>query len=131
MNNSKISTKIKIKADCGNSPKMNFLKEINIAFAESNLTFLSDHVTDSIEWNIVGEKLIVGKESFTDELEVMKSNEISELVLQQVLSHGREGAARGIITMNNGKMFAFSDFYEFNNSKGSLIKSITSFVVEL
>jgi len=110
---------------------MEFLKEFNIAFAKGNLKFLAESVTDDINWNIIGDKKVEGKNKFTEELEKMKSKKASELILDQILSHGKEGAANGIIKMQNGREYAFSDFYIFNGAKGAKIKSIASYVIEI
>ncbi|WP_303925204.1 nuclear transport factor 2 family protein [Draconibacterium sediminis] len=122
-------TKIVSKPNCGNSPKMEFLKEFNIAFAKGNVEFITGNVTDEIVWNIIGNKKIEGKEKFTEELEKMKSEKVSELIIDQILSHGKEGAASGTIKMQNGKEYAFSDFYKFKGAKGAKIRSITSYVI--
>lgn len=124
-------TKITSSPDCGNSPKMAFLKEFNIAFAKEDVEFLIKSVTDEIVWNIIGDKKITGKQNFADELKNMKVNKITELALDQILSHGKEGAVNGIIKMHNEKRYAFSDFYQFNGAKGTKIKSITSYVIEI
>lgn len=123
-------TKIIIGTDCGNSPKREFLKELNIAFVKSNTGFLTECVTDDIIWDIIGHRKINGKEEFFDELEIMKNEEVAELVLNNIITHGKDGAANGIIKMGNGKVYAFSDFYKFNSAKGNKIKSITSYVIE-
>lgn len=122
-------TKIISSPNCGNSPKMEFLKEFNIAFAKGDLAFISDSVTDDIVWNIIGNKKIEGKERFAVEMEKMKSKKVSELVLEQILSHGKEGAANGIMKMQDGKEYAFSEFYVFQGAKGTKIKSMTSYVI--
>ena len=122
-------TKIVSKPNCGNSPKMEFLKEFNIAFAKGNVEFITGNVTDEIVWNIIGNKKIEGKAKFTEELEKMKSEKVSELIIDQILSHGKEGAASGTIKMQNGKEYAFSDCYKFKGAKGAKIKSITSYVI--
>lgn len=122
-------TKIISSPNCGNSPKMEFLKDFNIAFAKGNVEFLIESVTDEIVWDIIGDKKIEGKENFVEELKKMKGEKATELILDQILSHGKEGAANGIIKMQNGKKYAFSDFYIFNGAKGSKIKSITSYVI--
>lgn len=121
--------KITVDADCGNAPKKEFLKELNIAFAKGNSNFLAECVTDHIIWNIVGDKKIEGKEKFIEELEKMKSKKASELILDRILTHGKEGAVSGIIRMQNGENYAFSDFYEFSGAKGVKVKSITSYVI--
>ena len=105
---------------------MEFLKEFNIAFVKGNVEFITESVTDDIVWNIIGDRKIEGKEKFTDELEKMKSEKATELIIDQILSHGKEGATNGIIKMQNGKKYAFSDFYKFKGAKAAKIKSISS-----
>lgn len=115
--------KIISRPNCGNSPKMEFLKQYNIAFAEGNIRFLTESVTDDLVWNIIGDKKIEGKESFIEELKKMKSVKASELIIDQILSHGKEVATNGIIKMKDGKKYAFSDFYLFQGAKGVKNKS--------
>ncbi|WP_215222631.1 nuclear transport factor 2 family protein [Echinicola shivajiensis] len=124
-------TKIISSPNCGNSPKMELIKKLNIAFAKGNVEFITESVTDEIVWEIIGDKKIEGKEKFTVELEKMKSEKATELTLKQILSHGKEGAANGIMKMKNGKTYAFSDFYIFQGAKGVKIKNITSYLIEV
>lgn len=124
-------TKIVSSPNCGNSPKMELLKEFNIAFAKGNVEYIIESVTDDIVWNIIGDKKIEGKETFAKEFEKMKSKKATELIIDQILSHGKEGASNGIIKMQNGKEYAFSDFYKFKGAKGGQIKSITSYVIKI
>jgi hypothetical protein len=113
-------TKIVSSPNCGNSPKMEFLKEFNIAFANGNVEFIIESVTDEIIWNIIGDRKIEGKEKFSEELEKMKSEKATEIIIDQIVSHGKEGASNGIMKMQNGKKYAFSDFYKFKGVKGTL-----------
>ena len=124
-------TKIVSSPNCGNSPKMEFLKDFNIAFAKGNVELIFESVTDDIIWNIIGDKKIEGKDKFTQELEKMKMKKASELILDRILTHGKEGAVSGVIKMQNGKKYAFSDFYEFSCAKGGKVKSITSYIVKI
>ena len=123
--------KIISSPNCVNSPKIEFLKQYNIAFAEGNLTFLIDSVSDDIVWNIIGDQQIEGKVNFAKALEEMKSVKASELIIDQILSHGKEGAANGIMKMQNGEKYAFSDFYMFQAAKGFKIKAITSYCIKM
>lgn len=123
--------KITSAPDCGNAPKKEFLKQMNIAFANGNSEFLAESITDKIVWVIIGRKKIEGKEKFKEELEKMKAEKVSELTLARILTHGKEGAVSGIMKMQNGKQYAFSDFYEFSGAKGTKVKEITSYVIEL
>jgi len=124
-------TKIISSPNCGNSPKMEFLKKFKIAFAKGDLAFITDSVTDDVFWNIIGDKKIEGKEMFSVELEKMKSEKVSELVLEQVLSHGKEGAVNGIMKRQDGKNYAFSEFYVFQGAKGTKIKSMSPYVIRV
>lgn len=124
-------TKIISSPNCGNSPKMEFLKQFNIAFVERNVAFLTENVTDDIVWNMIGDKKLEGIKAFTEELEKMQSVKASKLILNQILSHGKEGAANGVMTMENGKQYAFSDFYMFQSAKGEKLKAITSYCLEV
>lgn len=117
--------------DCGNSQKKEFLKDINIAFAKGNPDFIAGSVTEKIVWNIIDDRKIEGKERFTEELEKMKTEKASELILERILTHGKEGDVSGIMKMRNGKKYAFSDFYEFSGAKGAKVKSITSYIVAI
>lgn len=124
-------TKITINSDCGNSSKKEFLKKINIAFAQADSDFLIESVTDDIVWEMVGDKTIEGKEDFAAVLEEMKEKAASELLVEQILTHGREGAVNGVITASSGNKYAFSDFYKFRGAKGAKIKRLTSYVIKL
>ena len=124
-------TKIVSTPNCGNSPKMEFLKNFNIAFAKGDLAFLEQSVTEDIVWNIIGDKKIEGQQQFIFELEKMKEEKTSELILHQIMSHGKEGAVNGTITTESNHKYAFSDFYMFKGAKGAKIKSITSYVIQV
>ncbi len=80
---------------------------------------------------IIGDRRVEEKEKFTAELEKMKSEKATELIIDQILSPGKEGATNEIMKMQNGKEYAFSDFYKFKRAKGAIIKSITSYVIEI
>ncbi|SFB91255.1 Ketosteroid isomerase-related protein [Flagellimonas taeanensis] len=124
-------TKIIIASDCGNSPKREFLKKLNIAFAKGDMAFLDAYVTDSIRWEIIGNKTLEGKEAFLKELDTMKVSIASELVLDKILTHGKEGAVNGTLKMQDGKKYAFSDFYEFSSGRDAKVKSIISYVIKI
>ncbi|TDL99638.1 MAG: DNA-binding protein [Flavobacteriaceae bacterium] len=116
--------------NCGNSPKMEFLKEFNISFAKGDIEILAESVIDEIIWDIIGDKTISGKKDFVTEITKIKNKKITELTLTQILSHGKDGAVNGLIKMEEGKRIAFSNFYLFQGAKGDKIKSITSYLIE-
>lgn len=121
--------KIISSPNCGNSPKMEFLKEFNILFAKGDIEILAESVIDDIIWDIIGDKTISGKKDYVTEITKMKNKKITELTLTQILSHCKEGAVNGVIKMEDGKRIAFSNFYLFQGAKGDKIKYITSYLI--
>lgn len=122
---------IKVKADCGNSPKNILLKDFNIAFADGNIDFIDEKASDDIVWIQVGEREIAGKQNVIDALKTMQTNHIRMLEIDTVSSHGKAGALNGTITLHNGSRFAFCDVYEFANTRGTHIKKLTSYVISI
>src|SRR5690606_40853164 len=64
-----------------NSPKMTFLKELNIAFANGDVDDILNRVSDDITWELVGGRKLDGLDAFSKELEKMKENLPSEFIL--------------------------------------------------
>ncbi len=123
-------TKINITADCKNSPKKEFLKELNIAFATGNADFIVDHVSEDITWNIYGDKNITGKENFNNEVHKMKEYVADEMTLHTIITHGKEAAANGEMKMGNNT-YTFCDVYRFANTTGLILKQIQSYVIKV
>lgn len=123
-------TKITIPFDCGNSPKREFIKEFNIAFAKGNADFIIDHVSDDIIWTMHGDKKIEGRQAFAKGIHKMKECVAHELTLHSIITHGKEASANGEITMN-GKTHAFCDVYRFTNTTSKIIKTMDSYVISV
>lgn len=124
-------TKVIASEDCGNSPKNKFLQDLTIAFATANSKFILDRVASDIRWNIVGDTLIEGKDNFSAFLKQRENDRALELTIQHIATHGKAGAVNGTVTLENGKTRAFCDVYEFTNTKGSKVKEVTSYVIEI
>lgn len=122
--------KLTIKPDCGNAPKKEFIKDLNIAFASNDIAFLLDSVTNDIRWTLVGDSIVEGKDQFEEALIEMNQYTTTELVLESILTHGKEGAASGFIRLDGGSAYEFADFYEFSGTRGAKVKSIKSFVIQ-
>ena len=56
--------KITVEADCGNSPKKAFLRDLSVAFAAADVATISASVTNDISWHIVGDRQIDGRADF-------------------------------------------------------------------
>ena len=123
--------KITVSERCGNAPKQTFIKEFNIAFAESDIDTITERVTDDIVWDVVGAYIIRGKTDFVSALHKMNSADVAELIIESIITHGAEASASGEIVMKNGERYAFCDVYEFKGAKGTHIKSMKSFNIPL
>ncbi|MCW9705536.1 nuclear transport factor 2 family protein [Fodinibius salsisoli] len=124
--------KITVSEDCGNSPKKLHLKKFNIAFVKNDRTFINQNVTDDISWNMVGEKHRQGKEQVAAELKKMRSMDITELVIHNIITHGYNGTTNGLLKFKGGVTLAFCDVYTFSSPRNNAkIKGITSYVIEV
>jgi hypothetical protein len=124
-------TKIIVSEDCGNSPKNIFVQKLTISLAKRDSKFILSNVTDDIRWNIIGDQLIEGKERFAEALGEMKKDTVEVLTIRHIATHGKAGAVDGTVRLDNGKLRAFCHMYEFSNSKGSAIKEITSYFIDI
>ena len=111
-----------------NSPKKEFLKKLNIAFATGDADFIIDHVSDDIIWDIFGDKRIEGKELFKKEINIMKDYVAYELTIHNIITHGAEGALNGEMKMG-GKTYVFCDVYRFKNTTSTVIREMNSYVI--
>jgi hypothetical protein len=123
-------TKVIIGEDCGNSPKNIFVQELTIAFAKGDSKYLLKNVTDDVCWTIVGDRTIEGKDSLIEALKQTKDDPVAELAIHHIATHGKAGAADGRMKFKR-KTHAFCHVYEFSNSKGTSVKEITSYVIEI
>ena len=124
-------TRVIVGEDCGNSPKNIFVQNLTVAFAKGDSKFILGGVTEDIRWNIVGDRLIQGKAAFAQELEQLKKEKAVELMIHHIATHGKSGAANGTTKLKNGKTLSFCDVYEFNDTKGTRVQEITSYVIEI
>lgn len=88
-------------------------------------------VINDIRWNTVGDGLVQGKEEFVEALERMKTIQVVELTINHVVTHGKAGAVNGTTKLKNGSTRAFCDVYEFSGAKGTAVKEIASYVIEI
>jgi hypothetical protein len=123
-------TKVIVSKDCGNSPKNLFLEKLAIAFAKGDAKFILSSITEDIRWNMIGEKRVQGRDDFVAVLEQRTNEQVVELSISHVVTHGRAGAVNGTLKLKNGQTPAFCDGYEFGGAKGTSVREITSGVIE-
>lgn len=123
--------KINVQSDCGNAPKKELIRDFNIAFARMDVEFLSNSVTDDVIWEMVGGRTITGKAAFLETLKEMAGSAATEITMNQIVTHGSEGAGSGSMTFSDGTTVHFADMYRFSNSNGLEIKTLTSYGIEV
>ncbi len=123
--------KVIVKPDCGNAPKKEFIKNVMVAFVEGGFDFLMNSVTEDVSWQVVGQEYYEGKAAFETVLQGMTIQPVESLLVDSIITHGREGAAAGTIRFKDGREYGYCDVYKFSGAKGDKIKSITSYVIEL
>ena len=125
--------KINCKEDCGNTPLKEMIRDFNIAFGKGDIRSIADKLTDNIVWEMVGDKIIEGKEKVVAELEKMKEYTASELTIDHIITHGKVASCNGSFVMKEGgAKYAFCDVYDFDKSgKNARIKKMISFGVKI
>ncbi|MFD2924357.1 nuclear transport factor 2 family protein [Halobacillus naozhouensis] len=124
------SIKVKCAEDCGNSPKKQLLKELHIAFATNDAGLLMESVDDQIVWNIIGHKLIEGRDQVEKALGQTDNGHVTEIEIKNIITHGKTGAVDGNLLIDNKRRLSFCNVFQFTSAgKNSNIKEITSYVI--
>ena len=123
-------TKVTINANGKSSPKKEFIRDFNVAFAKGNADFIIQHASNDIHWLIYGDKDLRGKEAFTKEINIMKDYTADEVIIHSIITHGSEGAVNGEMVMGD-TTYAFCDMYTFQSAASMIIKDMKSYVVKL
>ena len=124
-------TRIIVSEDCGNSPKNIFVRDVTIAIAKGDSKFILSKMTDDFRRNIIGDQLIEGKDRLAEALDERKRDTVEVLTICHIATHGIAGAVDGTLRLENGRLRAFCNVYEFSSAKGTAIKEITSYVIEI
>ena len=124
-------TKVNISPRIHFNKRKEFLKEYNLAFVDMDIPEIQKYLSDDIHWNLVGEKVINGKEDFLQLLEDMKGPVMTEINFEAMNTHGKEAAVHGSMTMDDGKQYRFADLYIFKSAGSNMLKSLTSYVMQV
>jgi len=116
--------------DCGNSPKKLFIHHHIIASAKKEIFALEATFADNIIWTIAGSNKICGKQNV---LETYKSNftqDILEIEIHNIITHGSTAAANGSFKTVNSD-YSFCHVYRFVSAGKNVIKEITSYLIRI
>lgn len=58
----------------------------------------------------------------------MAGYKIAKLTIFTILTHGKAGAVHGDMLMTDGKIYAFSDVYDFSSAKGNKVQKLYSYI---
>ena len=120
--------KITVYEDCGNAPKKLFLKNFIVSVVEGDHDFIASNTTDDILWDRIGDERISGKLDVIAELQRLRNNDVTELIVYTIVTHGYFGATNGLLKFKDGKTVAFCDVYQFNASTNNApIKEIKTY----
>jgi hypothetical protein len=108
-----------------------FLEKLNQAFASGDTSFLLDHVTDDIEWRIVGTDMISGKDAYELALKQMASPDPLELEINSIISDESNASVSGVMYIREGHYVEFCDVMKFKSADSNLITRITSYAIEI
>ncbi|GHO93871.1 hypothetical protein KSF_039190 [Reticulibacter mediterranei] len=123
---------ITVHEDCGNAPKKLFLKNFLVAVTSLDRAFVARNTTDDIRWDLVGDQCISRKQDVLTALQRSRSDEVVELIINTIVTHGYNGAANGLLKFKDGKTVAFCDVYQFRASTNNApIKAITTYAIAL
>ena len=86
-------------------------------------------VEEDIVWNLVGDKVIKGKEVFEKELKTMTETPIKSMEIFDVITHGKAAAINGQITAADGKTYEFCEVYTFKSAGAKKIREIRSYIL--
>lgn len=121
--------RVQYPSGCGNAPKKDLLIDFNIAFARGEVGDVLNFLTDNALWKMVGDRTLQGKNEIEPFLEDMSKLRAKHLLIQQVITHGKDAGAHGVLDFGHHHRVAFADFYEFASAGSNKIKRITSYAV--
>ncbi len=108
-----------------------FLEKFNEAFANNDTDFILDQVTDDIRWEIVGDKILEGKEAFAEALKEMEQAEPLKMTIHHIITHGKHASVNGVMTTSDGTSYGFCDVLTFSGFKNPKVKKLTSYAIKV
>lgn len=119
-----LMTKIQGSSDCGNSPKNKFAEQIAICIETGKVDELAPLLVPDFRWNNEDASEHPAAE-FLDA--VGGAAAASGIVIDRVVTHGRNGAVSGSTVSQQGSQARFCHIMQFANAKGTTLAAIDSF----
>ena len=124
-------TKVRKSTDCGNSPKNLLVQSLAIAIETSNASAFARYIAADVVWTLPGRRSFSGKAACLAYLKARKSVPPKLMRVRRAISHGRAGAADGVLTPESGLTHCFCHVVGFASIKGDQVSSISSYYSDL
>lgn len=122
--------KISIQPNCGNSPRKQFLRDLNVAFVNGDEEYLLSNISENINWEILGKIKVAGQEDYLNAIMNHKLWKAKELVVDTIITHGPDASVSGTFISSDNSKYAFCDIYRFKGAGGFVINSIATFLIK-
>jgi len=107
--------------DCGNSPKNQFAQDVAIALETGQVA--PGMLSEDVVWT--RDVPVNGREAVRQA--ISEQPDVSAVVIEHAISHGRVGMANGLVTLADGRRRRFSHVFDFTNTKGNCVAAINSY----
>lgn len=122
--------KIIVQEDCGNSPRKAILRDFVIAIVEKDSQLILTYMDEFITYQEVGKMGIQGSSQFLSYIEEQTGDEVRELELLTIITHGKTAAVNGKVVILDGREYHFAAIFLFTGAtKTARIKEITNYLV--
>ncbi len=120
--------RISIQPNSGNAPRKLFLKNVTVALADGDVDFLTGNISETIHWEIAGERTVIGKEFYLKAITRHKLWKATELIIDKIITHGPGACVSGTFIGVDNSTFSLCDIYRFKGAGGTTIHSINTFL---
>lgn len=120
--------KTEVMFHCGNAPKMQRVIELTIALSKKDVNSVKLHVREDFIWKTVGKDDVISLHNLTQEL--AKRPTVTELNVENALSHGNGAMCEGTLSFEDGSLLYFCNVVKFvNTAKDALVKEAHTYFV--
>jgi ketosteroid isomerase-like protein len=110
--------------------RKDIVEKVNAAFADNSVEGFLSFCADDVEWTMVGDKTVRGKDAIRKWMASMGPHEAPKFTVDTVIGDGDFVAAQGNMTMKDkdGKEvpYSYCDVYRF---RGDKISELRAFVI--
>lgn len=121
--------KITVNADCGNSPNKELLKDLMVQGIQGRMDYVLEALDERVLLHRIGFPVVVGKVEVNKDLEKILKHSIQEMVIHNIITHGRDTAVHGILRDHEGMDSNFCLIMTLSLGKKRLIKSIIAYII--